>query len=127
MALEVGDPSSSKGFDFLQRHLEARSYISGFSASQNDVKVFSAMKCEPADTERYPDVIRWYRHIGSYGPEGRKAFPEAVDQVIVLRDPERFAKKEEVRLLGRCVDYDWFIWHSSVSLLVAKYSCNRQI
>ena len=110
MALEVADPCSSKGLDFIQRHLETRSYISGYSASQNDVKVFSAMKCEPVDTERYPDVIRWYRHIGSHGAVGRRALPEAVDEVIVYRDPERVAKKEEVRLLilGRCVDSELF-------------------
>ena len=99
MAMEVPDPCSTEGLGFLQRHLESRSYINGHIASQNDAKVFAAMKCEPHDTERYVDVVRWYRHIKSHGSEERKGLPQAQHEVNVLRDPLRVKREEEVRLL----------------------------
>ena len=123
--MEIPDPCTAEGLDFLQRHLESRSYINGHLASQNDAQVFVAMKCEPPDTEGNVDVIRWYRHIKSLGTDERKGLPHAQNGVIVLRDPLRVKKEEEVRLLicGRCIIFDThidFIWHSSVSLLISR-------
>ena len=98
MAMKIPDPCSTEGLAFLQGHLESRSYITGHAASQNDVKVFAAMKCEPHDSERFVDVVRWYRHIKSHGAEERKGLPQAQHEVNVLRDPQRVKKEEEVGL-----------------------------
>ena len=129
MAMEMPDPCSTEGLDFLQRHLESRSYINGHIASQNDAQVFAAIKCEPHDTERYVDVVRWYRHIKSLGADERKGLPQAQHEVKVLRDPQRVKKEEEVRLLmfSRCIRFDKlleFVWHSSVSLLINRLITN---
>ena len=96
--MEIPDLCTIEGLDFLQRHLESRSYINGHVASQNDVHVFAAMKCEPHDTERFADVVRWYRHVKSYGAEEQRVLPQAQHGVKVLRDPERIKKEEQVRL-----------------------------
>ena len=123
--MEIPDPCTAEGLDFLQRHLESRSYINGHLASQNDAQVFVAMKSEPPDTKGHVDVIRWYRHIKSLGTDERKGLPHAQNEVIVLRDPLRIKKEEEVRLLicSRCIRFDThidFVWHSSVSLLISR-------
>jgi len=51
----------------LESHLTRRAYIEGYTPSQADVAVFSALTEAPA--AQYPHTARWYRHIQSYANE----------------------------------------------------------
>jgi len=63
MAAQFGDLSSAAGLKKLNTYLEAKSYISGYNASQDDVTVFKKLGKEPkADLV---SALRWYKHIAS--------------------------------------------------------------
>uniref|UniRef100_A0A646QEG8 EF-1b n=1 Tax=Hemiscolopendra marginata TaxID=943146 RepID=A0A646QEG8_9MYRI len=67
-----GDLSTTDGLKTLNEYLALRSYIDGFQPSQADNTIFEAFKNIP-NAEFY-HVLRWYKHISSYGDE-RKKFP----------------------------------------------------
>ena len=77
--LEVPDPNSPTGLDFLQNYLLSRSYVSGFVASQHDASLFRAFRREPPET--YENVLRWYRHLKSMD---RKELPEGPKELQVV-------------------------------------------
>ncbi|KAF1817121.1 elongation factor 1 beta subunit [Eremomyces bilateralis CBS 781.70] len=62
------DLVSEAGLTMLNGWTKTRSYIVGYGPSQADVKVFEAIKSEPA-VENYPHAYRWYKHIASFQPE----------------------------------------------------------
>jgi len=62
-----------KGLGELNKHLQDRSYIEGWTPSQNDVQVFSAITSAP-DASKNAHVARWWSHISSFSEEERKAF-----------------------------------------------------
>ena len=87
--LVIPDPNGPAGLDFLQDYFRSCSYVSGFSASQNDAVLFRAFRREPpADKE---NVLRWYRHLKALD---RKDLPEAAAEDGVQIQLE--AKPEEV-------------------------------
>jgi len=59
---------SDAGLTLLDNWVKTRSYIVGYSPSQADVKVFQALKSEPA-VEKFPHAYRWYKHIASFEAE----------------------------------------------------------
>ncbi|KAF8583510.1 hypothetical protein K439DRAFT_1634345 [Ramaria rubella] len=52
----------------LEAHLATRSYVEGYTPSQADVHVFSALGSAP-DASSHPNTARWYNHIKSYEVE----------------------------------------------------------
>jgi len=69
--LSIGDLKSDAGLTKLNQHLESRSYIEGYTASQSDVVIVDALS---SVDKKYPHLSRWYTHIKSYAPNERKAF-----------------------------------------------------
>jgi len=69
--LSIGDINSEAGLKKLNQHLESRSYIEGYSASQSDAVLFEAIGSAP--DQKLPHLSRWYNHIKSYGNQ-RKEF-----------------------------------------------------
>ncbi|KAA3671113.1 elongation factor 1-beta [Paragonimus westermani] len=67
-----GDLRSAAGLGALDGFLLSRSYIEGYQPSQADVVVFQCVGERPSD--KFENVLRWYKHIESFGDE-RKAFP----------------------------------------------------
>ncbi|XP_046573064.1 elongation factor 1-beta-like isoform X2 [Haliotis rubra] len=67
-----GDLKSKAGQDALNEYLADRSYIEGYTPSQGDNVVFSALSGAPG--AGLPHALRWYNHIASYGND-RNSFP----------------------------------------------------
>lgn len=55
------------GLETLNKYLENRSYIQGFSPSAADAEVFSSLIGAPGDL--YCHALRWYNHIKSFSIE----------------------------------------------------------
>jgi len=53
--------NSESGIKKLDEYLLSRSYISGYVASKDDIKVFAALSKPPSS--KYVNVSRWYNHI----------------------------------------------------------------
>ncbi|GJJ76857.1 elongation factor 1-beta [Entomortierella parvispora] len=54
--------ASPLAFTILNSLFEARSYVSGFEATDKDVEVFNALTEGPNEAS-YPHAARWYKHI----------------------------------------------------------------
>ncbi|XP_067649240.1 elongation factor 1-beta-like [Haliotis asinina] len=67
-----GDLKSTAGQEALNQYLADRSYIEGYTPSQADNVVFSALSGAPGAS--LPHALRWYNHIASYGND-RNSFP----------------------------------------------------
>lgn len=52
-----------------------RSY--SFVPSQADASVFDAVGKKCPDSSKYPHIARWFRHIESFSPAGRKQFQKS--------------------------------------------------
>jgi len=52
----------------LEAHLTTRSYVDGYTPSQADVGVYTALGSAP-DAIQYPHAARWYKHITSWEAE----------------------------------------------------------
>ncbi|XP_063699729.1 probable elongation factor 1-beta [Culicoides brevitarsis] len=70
--MAFGDVKTPKGLQELNKFLEERSYIDGYTPSKADVSVFDALGKAPAGS--YPHVQRWYRHIASFAAGERNAW-----------------------------------------------------
>ncbi|PVD29703.1 hypothetical protein C0Q70_08959 [Pomacea canaliculata] len=65
-----GDLKSESGLAALNEFLADKSYIEGYTASQADNVVFSALSGAPA--AKFPHALRWYKHIQA---QNRNALP----------------------------------------------------
>lgn len=72
--MAFGDLKSEGGVSKLNEHLAQRSYIEGYQPSQADVTSYGALSGAPS-SDKFPHAARWYRHIGSFSPSERSAFP----------------------------------------------------
>jgi len=71
----LGNWDDSEGRSALNQYLSERSYIIGFAPSQADNELYEILaKVPESDMAPHPHVLRWFRHISSFGI-GRKAFP----------------------------------------------------
>lgn len=61
MAVALPNLGSAAGLKKLDQYLLARSYITGYQASKDDITVYSALKSAPS--AEYVNVSRWYNHI----------------------------------------------------------------
>uniref|UniRef100_A0A336LJE6 CSON006141 protein n=1 Tax=Culicoides sonorensis TaxID=179676 RepID=A0A336LJE6_CULSO len=78
--MAFGDVKTPKGLQELNKFLEERSYIDGWTPSKADLSVFQALGKAP--TGNFPYVQRWYRHIASFSANERNAWTgNAVPQV----------------------------------------------
>lgn len=105
------DLVSEAGVTILNNFLKTRSYIVGHNPTQADVKVFQAIKAQPA-AATYPYAFRWYRHIASFESEfsslpgdPSKEYtaygPEASELPISTKAPEKEEEDDdEVDLFG---------------------------
>ena len=58
----------------LNAYLDDRSYLSGFSLSQTDLKVLNDLKSTKIP-HTYPNLQRWIKHVESYSQEDLKSIP----------------------------------------------------
>lgn len=59
---DFGLLKTDAGLKKLNEHLSTRSYISGVSATKDDMKAFSAIR-PSIPSNKFPHVLRWYSHI----------------------------------------------------------------
>ncbi len=59
--------NSSQLLKTLNSHLGDRSYIEGYQPTKADASVFDVLSKPPGS--EYPHVLRWYRHIESFGKD----------------------------------------------------------
>ncbi|RZF41302.1 hypothetical protein LSTR_LSTR000016 [Laodelphax striatellus] len=71
--MAIGDLKSKQGVEALNNYLQDRSYIEGYQPTQADVAVFDGLGKSPDATT--PHVLRWYKHIKSYGNDEKKKLP----------------------------------------------------
>ncbi|XP_037089211.1 elongation factor 1-beta-like [Pollicipes pollicipes] len=70
--MQFGDLKTTAALEKLNGYLADKSYIVGYSPSQEDTAAFEAMKGAPP--AGLPHLLRWYTQISSYGSE-RSKFP----------------------------------------------------
>jgi len=63
VAADFGNLSSTEAHKKLEGHLLKCSYISGHSATQDDVLVVSNLKGLSLPSSSFPNISRWFRHI----------------------------------------------------------------
>ena len=73
--MSFGDLSTKAGQTELNKHLADKSYIGGWTLTQEDATVFAAFDEEPA--AKFGHVARWYKHIASFSAEELAAAPAA--------------------------------------------------
>ncbi|CAN6696900.1 unnamed protein product [Malus baccata var. baccata] len=63
MAVTFFDVDSASGLKKLDDYLLARSYITGYQASKDDITVYAALS--KASSSEFVNVSRWYNHIAA--------------------------------------------------------------
>ena len=92
--MDIPDLSSEEGLDFLDKYLKDKSYCFGFSPSKADSLIWEELKKAPC--EKYENLLRWYRHISSYGSE-RKVFPNSDIELRFIKKEKEAVKPSEVK------------------------------
>ena len=85
--MEIPDLSTEEGLDFLDKYFKDKSYCFGFNPSKADALIWDELRKAPS--EKHENLLRWYKHIGSYGSE-RNVFPNPNNDIEL-----HFAKKEK--------------------------------
>ena len=92
-SMDIPDLSSEEGLDFLDKYLKDKSYCFGFSPSKADSLIWEELKKAPG--EKYENLLRWYRHISSYGSE-RNVFPNSDIELRFIKREKEAVKPSEV-------------------------------
>mmetsp|Transcript_44573 Transcript_44573/g.82674 ORF Transcript_44573/g.82674 Transcript_44573/m.82674 type:complete len:243 (-) Transcript_44573:281-1009(-) len=71
------DTSNDAGLAALNTFLESRSYVVGFAPTKTDVELYNTLGKAPNATS-FPNVHRFYTHIGSFTDAQRSGFPAGV-------------------------------------------------
>lgn len=69
------DLSNEKNLESFNSHLELKSYVDGYTPSQNDVETFKTSTGAP--DKKFPHVARWWKHISSFSEDERKSWPSS--------------------------------------------------
>lgn len=59
----------------LDAYLLRRTYMRGFTPSQDDAVVYGLLAAGKTDVAAYPSVKRWLNHIGTFPAAERGAWP----------------------------------------------------
>ena len=90
MAVKFPDLHSSEGLQFLDQYLLSRSYISGHSATENDLIVARALSGK--QTKDYINITRWLKHI-TYLEKDSACFPKS-QETLTLAGMENRSSNE---------------------------------
>eukprot|EP01117_Protostelium_nocturnum_P019393 TRINITY_DN83_c0_g1_i1.p2 TRINITY_DN83_c0_g1~~TRINITY_DN83_c0_g1_i1.p2 ORF type:complete len:217 (+),score=87.21 TRINITY_DN83_c0_g1_i1:106-756(+) len=88
--MSFGDLSKPEALNNLNKHLDDKSYVGGYTPSQQDVTTFAALTAEPA--AKYTNVLRWWNHVSSFSEQERAAFPAGGASAAAAAKP---ASKDE--------------------------------
>ena len=127
--MEFPSLNTADGLKYLDSHLTSRSYISDCEPTQNDDTVFRALGHEPS--EEFCNVLRWYRHIQSFGSHRKDLPKSSITLTIPSNSAESKGSGEEVEM-KRFVNPS-FLLHPLPTLcyklrgFLSKRSCNDSI
>lgn len=94
--MEFPSLNTADGLKYLDSHLTSRSYISDCEPTQNDDTVFRALGHEPS--EEFCNVLRWYRHIQSFGSHRKDLPKSSITLTIPSNSAESKGSGEEVEM-----------------------------
>jgi len=98
-------PCGSLDFDTINNHLATRAYISGYTPTKADSRLFTEVSksSKSRPTEKH-HVQRWFNHLNSYTAEEQAAFPDCSGGVVPAVVPavveEEEDEDEDVDLFG---------------------------
>ena len=94
--MEFPSLNTADGLKYLDSHLTSRSYISDCEPTQSDDTVFRALGHEPS--EEFCNVLRWYRHIQSFGSHRKDLPKSSITLTIPSNSAESKGSGEEVEM-----------------------------
>ncbi|XP_030768005.1 LOW QUALITY PROTEIN: elongation factor 1-beta'-like [Sitophilus oryzae] len=68
--MAFGDLKTEKGVNELNKFLEDKSYVSGYTLSQADIDTINQLAKAPSANQ--PHALRWYNHVKSFSAEELK-------------------------------------------------------
>lgn len=71
----ISSAQSRSDLEAINAFLETRSYVDGYQPSQCDTCLYQAVSQCKADKSNLPHLLRWLRHIGSFGQSKMNSFP----------------------------------------------------
>ncbi|KAK2728013.1 elongation factor 1-beta [Artemia franciscana] len=97
------DLKAEKGQEQLNELLANKSYLQGYEPSQEDVAAFNQLNKAPSD--KFPYLLRWYKHISSFSDAEKKGFPgiptsaskEEDDDVDLFGSDEEDEEAEKIK------------------------------
>ena len=93
--MEIPDLACEEGLDFLEKYFKDKSYCFGFHPTKADALIWEELKKAPS--EKYENLLRWYRHIASYGSE-RNIFPKSEIDLLFNKKEKEAKKPSEVKV-----------------------------
>lgn len=66
----------------LDAYLATRSYLTGYTATSDDVACFTVVASSP-DAKKFVNAFRWYKHVAAFTDAERKAFPAGRDEITI--------------------------------------------
>ncbi|KYF43285.1 EF-1 guanine nucleotide exchange domain-containing protein [Toxoplasma gondii ARI] len=93
---DFGNLKSDIGVGKLNEYLASRSFITGYSATQDDAIIFSKLLGAPNAT-KFVDASRWYRHVSHFSPVQKAAWPKGE---LSAEKPKKEEDDDDIDLFG---------------------------
>jgi len=81
--MEFKNLKSLAGLKRLNDYLETRSYITGFTPSQNDVTLIQSLPSDIGSKTEISNVKRWHSHIHSFSKAQQNDFPQSSEVIKI--------------------------------------------
>uniref|UniRef100_A0A914CQF6 Elongation factor 1-beta n=1 Tax=Acrobeloides nanus TaxID=290746 RepID=A0A914CQF6_9BILA len=75
LSLQKVDANNANDLKTFNDHLVNFSYADGYNPTQRDASIFAGFSSAP--DAKYPNIARWYKHIGSFNENERKGWSGA--------------------------------------------------
>ncbi|OEH73758.1 EF-1 guanine nucleotide exchange domain-containing protein [Cyclospora cayetanensis] len=117
---EFGNLRSDAGLEKLNAYLAPRSYISGYTATQDDVATAAKMLGAPS-AAKLPHAFRWYKHITSFHQNEQASWPKgSLKQEAKQQDDDDFdlfgadSDLDEIVRLAKDITMEGLTWGEAV-------------
>lgn len=94
-APDLGNLKADSGLQKLNDYLLSRSYISGYTPTQDDVITAAKLLGAPSSS-KYPNAYRWYKHINSFHPNEQALWQQGTIKV----ETKKQEQDEDIDLFG---------------------------
>lgn len=94
-APDLGNLKADSGLQKLNDYLLSRSYISGYTPTQDDVITAGKLLGAPSSS-KYPNAYRWYKHIKYFHPSEQALWQQGAIKV----ETKKQAEEDDIDLFG---------------------------